>query len=457
MERLERRAWWSRHRSLLILLVVSFALRLVLVWAVRDFECQGDQCAFLHAARSVLRGEGFSYNTGDWDEGHTPPLYVLFLSACLAVGGDSLSSIRIAQALVSTAAAAVAFWLARRWSTERAALLAAGFVAFFPTFLGYFQWAFSETIFVLEVGLVALASVRLHERRKLADAVALGVLLGITCLTRSMMLYFAVPLAIWLFWMSPRPRRRTLALLGTMLGFQFLTIAPWTAYNFQRFDRFLLLSTNAGNVFHRNLNWTPLENYDYRAGRLTSWELDREPRRRCREENPVDRFRCEKRGGVAFVLENPGRTVHYAFLKLRALWNPSTFLVKYVAGGAYGDVSPGAQRFVALGTAVSVIVATLLGTIGLAGGPVGPVRSVMLLFFVYWHAVHGLALGMSRYRVPLMFFMLIAAAVALDRWGPSVRAAVTRPSSALAIPWIALLLLAWFLYFPVLLGIGAGG
>ncbi len=436
-------------RAFLSILAVSLLLKGILAILVADLECHGDQCPFLWCARSLLAGEGFSYGPGEWDEGHTPPLYVLFLAACLKVGGGSLTAVRLVQAVLSTLTAAAAGAIALRWTgRRRAMLLATGFTAFFPTYLAYFQWAFAETLFTLELAGLALAAMRLHRTRRWPDALLLGAVLGLTSLTRSVMLLFAAPTALWLL-LSP-DRRHGGALAAAMIAAQLLVIAPWTAYNQHRFDRLLLLSTNAGNVVHRNLNYTPPENYDYRAQRLTHWFVDREPRRRCREEHPVDRYRCELDGAMQFVREEPGRVLHYAGIKLRALWNPSSFLVRFLADGAYGDLGAGWIRTLSWSAALATMAAALLGTIGFLGGPASPLRSWILLTFLFWHGVHAMALGMSRYRVPLMLLVLVAAAVAAADPSRTWRTMLSRRATWLALPWLVLLILSWAFYLPTL-------
>jgi 4-amino-4-deoxy-L-arabinose transferase-like glycosyltransferase len=137
----------SVRRRLAVILLLALLLRVGIAVAVRGLQPQGDECAFLHAARSVLAGEGFRYGTLHWDDGHTPPLYVLFLAGSLFVTGGSLTGVRILQAIVATGTAALVFPVARRWLGDRGALIAAGVAAFLPEHLTYFQYLFGETLF----------------------------------------------------------------------------------------------------------------------------------------------------------------------------------------------------------------------------------------------------------------------------------------------------------------------
>ncbi|MDP6529267.1 MAG: glycosyltransferase family 39 protein [Gemmatimonadota bacterium] len=440
-------------RRLAWIVVVSLAVKVAFLPVVADMECTGDQCSFLHAARAVLAGDGFDYGTDDWSEGHTPPLFVLFLAGLLGLSGGSLSAVRFAQVVVSCGTVVLVFHLARRWVSPRGALLASAGVAIYPNFIAYTQYAFTETVFSCLLAALVLSLVRLQERGRIRDAVLIGALFGIAALFRSMVLYLLLPVGAWVLFGARREGWRALVRAAVIVFVMLTVISPWAAYNRARFGKSLLLATNAGNVVYRNLNHFPPENYDYRAFRRTEWRPDQRPWVRSRAENPVDRYQEDIRAGMTFALENPATTARYAWIKLRGLWNPGSFLLRYLHSGVYGEVNAG---MIALWTVLAVgsfMLAVLAGTLGIAGARAGPLRVAVLLVIAYWLAIHGMTLGMSRYRLPLMVFFLLGAGAFLDDPRGCLRRLRGRPlTMAALVPWGILLVSSWLLYAPILWG-----
>jgi hypothetical protein len=82
-------------------------------------------------------------------------------------------------------------------------------------------------------------------------ALALGLILAAIVLLRQLFMLFIPFLGLWMLWRGwlagrLRPVIVSLAAAATIV---VLAIAPFTAYNYARFDRLVLLNTNAGYAF----------------------------------------------------------------------------------------------------------------------------------------------------------------------------------------------------------------
>ncbi len=172
-----------------------------------------------------------------------PPLYSLTLAVLIKLGANSTTAQR---ALIACAVGAVVVvvigLIGRRVGGERTGLIAAALAAFFPTLVTAQASLQSEVLYGLWLTLALLAAYRLHDRRDMVSAIALGAAIGLGALTRNEALLLlpllALPLAVA---GGPGRWRR----FGVTCVVALVFIAPWLGRNWIVFDR-PLLSTNYG-------------------------------------------------------------------------------------------------------------------------------------------------------------------------------------------------------------------
>ena len=450
-------------RGLLAILLASLVVQGLVLSRVHDKPCRADECRYLHCARSILTGEGWDYYPPDartigrslrrWDAGHTPPLYVLFISAHIVVFGGEAWPTKLTQILMVMAMAWLAYRVARGAWGRRAGLWAAALVAFYPNLIAYAHYNYSEVVFsfflLLALALV-LAAVRGEEKAELRTLVLAGVAFGLATLTREITLYLAPLAAIWIAMRPPWNIRRASIRFAALTVPSVVLIAPWTAFNAYRFNDYLLLSTNAGNVLYKNQNAQAPENHDWGAGRLRPRRYPERSRRRCRILDPVENYRCEVRNAMDYMVRYPERVAARAVPKLQGLVNPASFPVRSLRRGIYGPVEDRTIQAVTLLTAGSFIAITLLGVVALWLGPPGDERSLTAVVLLFFLAVFAVTFGMSRYRIPLMPLLAIQAA--------SILADPRRLLAGVPSPlrWIGLALtiafigVAWAMYLPLI-------
>jgi 4-amino-4-deoxy-L-arabinose transferase-like glycosyltransferase len=442
-------------RGLWLVLLGSFAVLAILLAATREMTCAGDACMFIHCARSLLRGDGWDYAGPwlSWDSGHTPPLYVFFLMFHLALFDSGLLASKATQAVLVLAMAALAYHSARNAWGRRAGLWAAALVGFCPSLLAFAHYNFNEVLFSFLL-LLALTLLLREKRglaaRELATLVVAGVVLGLATLTRETTWFLAPILAAWVSFSRPWNLRRALRRFAAVELPVVALVVPWAAYNTYRFGEFLLLSTNAGNVLYHNQNSGPPENHDFRARRVGPVAYPEPPRPRCGLMNPVENYRCEIANARAYMRAHPERVAARAIPKLAALMNPTSFPLRFLRAGRYGDAGPGTVRAVTLVTAGSFMALALLGVVAIWLGPPGPERQLTVIVLLFFLSVVALTFGMSRYRVPLMplFAMQASSVLANFRFLTSQRISPIRGAGLVAT--LAFLGWAWSKYLPLI-------
>lgn len=196
------------------------------------------------------------------------PLYPLFLAGIFAVFGSGFFPAQLVQMLLSALLPLIAFHLARRAAGKETALFAALLAAIHPYFIYYAGLLVTQTLFVVLLGLASSAYYALRDRPTVRRAALLGLLLGLSFLTRTftatflplLLLAMLAELGLPRLFHTPgtdnrggRPlaRAAALALVTTVV---FTAVAtPWVIRNFNLFDELVILPTKGGrNLWEYN-------------------------------------------------------------------------------------------------------------------------------------------------------------------------------------------------------------
>lgn len=193
-----------------------------------------DSAAYLAAAASLARGEGFVMYDGT-PYAHWPPLLPMLLAPFARLGLDPLAVARIAMSLCHGAIAAACAWLAFRHLTSRAlARLAAVLFALSEPLLLTASHLWTDAPFVLCVLACAVHAdaCQTHAPRRRRDVLVAALLVGAACLLRYV---GAALLATVVLLFAARPRDAPLLpRLARAVAFASLAAAPlvpWLARN----------------------------------------------------------------------------------------------------------------------------------------------------------------------------------------------------------------------------------
>jgi 4-amino-4-deoxy-L-arabinose transferase-like glycosyltransferase len=353
-----------------------------------------------------------------------PPLYPYFIALAYAVFG-SLTAVKWVQATVSVLLVPAVGLVGCRTYGTRAGLLAAGIVVFYPELVWFSVHFWSETLFMVLIWWGMERLLAAEASRRLGVAAGAGLLWGLAILTRETVLYILPFAALWL----ALDRRASRAPLrgGLFLLVALLTVAPWTYRNWVRFKAFVPVSTAGGlNLFQGNTRLPRDEVYVLRDS----------------IHGRVEQYRQLRRMGIEAILE---RQPLWLFEKLRdempKFWEADSLALIHIRRGAYGSVPPQPQPQVhpsaAIAAAIVVIVpyVLILGSFvaGVAAIRLDRRRSLLLLFLVFYNALHIVTHGFARYRLPVLPVLFVVAASAWAAWSSGRYPALTRRRKALAV------------------------
>ena len=238
-----------------------------------------DQVSYDMLAKRFLDGHGLTVAQVWWPitpagepTAHWSFLYTFYLVAVYSLFGYQPLVARILQGiLVGVFMPWLAYRLGRRHFNPQVGLVAAGIVAFYVYFVYYTGALMTEMFYITGILWVLDIAGHLGQRDSSkatllrGDWLLLGLALGITVLLRQVFLLFIPFLYLWLLWRSYQGSLREAGLMlrkliGTTIVL-LLMILPWTYRNYQVFNQFVLLNTNAGFAFFWGNH--PIHGYDF--------------------------------------------------------------------------------------------------------------------------------------------------------------------------------------------------
>lgn len=420
----------ERRRTLaaaLILFIAALALRLIYVWDLQASPLAQspmlDELYHVDWARRLA--------AGDWIGDSVffrAPLYPYLLGVILKAFGGSLTAARVVQAVYGALTPVVVYFLGRRLSDERGGIVAASVAAAYP-FLMYFDNELLITsLIVLLDALLVLALLRADEHPSWLRWLGAGALLGLSSIARPNVLVF---LPFVLFWARRSARSETAPSGGVscrvtlvhcagpwrtaLLRFAFfalgavLVVSPVTLRNYLIGKDFVPIASQGGVNFYIGNNARADGTSAVLPELGEAWEYDDAIRMAERDEG-----RPLKPSGVSaywygrgreFVLGSPGLAAGL-YLKKATLLLDSFELANNKDIYFFGEMSPLFRVLRWLGFGV-VAPLSLLGV--WATRRRRRELTLILLFLFSYSASILLFFVNSRYRMPLMPFIMVLA------------------------------------------------
>ncbi len=262
-----------------------------------------------------------------------PPLYSYALAAVYGVFGRGYIQAGLFHTLLDALSIAMLYEIARRIfsslsentttkfsiSGEMVGALAGLFYALYPYLIFQNLTLIDTPFFIVQLHAFVLLMILLRERETLDRktwliAIAGGVVLGASLLTRPIMPPLALLTALW--FLFRRSLWQTVLRLTPVALVGVLVIVPWIIRNYGIYDAFVPMTTTSGaNFWQGNSEYTiPV----FRAGYDVQWtapELEAEDRNS--READAERFAL----GFEFLRQNPGKIPELLWVKFLVHWS----------------------------------------------------------------------------------------------------------------------------------------
>jgi len=362
------------------------------------------------------------------------PLYPAFLAVIYFIFGSGegrFFAARLAQALLGALLAPLTYCasLCLLAQNGRAARISAWLVAGYPMLIIFPLALATENLFFLLVLASMLMLFKAAGMPSTINFVLAGLLLGLSALTRSVILPFAGLAVLWA-WFSLRQRRGAVLMAGMLA----LTIAPWVVRNSLLYGELTGIETSLG--YNLYVGYHPQSTGTFTFG--PSLDLLSILDDRARDEFGT-------RQAVAFIRQDPARIPYLALRRLGYFFNLEWRAFTYFYVNNFLGFIPSAVLLLILSVlALPFAAIALSAALGSVLLPRGPQTTLLMLLFVGYLLPHVFILSEERFHMVLVPFLAIMAA---NLWTLG-RAALTsrgRPAMAFACAAAALLALNWAL------------
>jgi 4-amino-4-deoxy-L-arabinose transferase-like glycosyltransferase len=381
-------------------------------------------------ALSLYHGHGFGSLLLN---GYSVPTQALLIAGVYEVFGQSYLALRLVCAVLGALSCLIGYFIARRLFGSSIACLAGVMLALYP-YLVYVSALFEypQVFFILIVALFFLFLLRFQEVQSRADLIIAGNLLGIAILSVPTILLFA-PLAAAYVWLTSKAGRWLRAIL--FVAALAIPVGSWAVRNYVAYDHLILVNDSSGINF-----WVANNDTYYQFGKAAVIPYCSEDKSRTKfcdqwtdlndrllksdlteTQRHIEGERIAWQKGLEFVEESPLRFVKFSLQRFLRYWSPIPDAVSSSAGTGGSE-----RNMVAI---VSYTPVLILGIVGIfltrfQWRQLMPIYGYFLVFM----SVYSIFLPVTRYRLPLDFFLVIFAAVAINRLWSRLRMTESQPS-----------------------------
>lgn len=398
-----------RKNTLIFLPIGAAILLATLACAAAGFETVafGDTPDYIDAANAFLNGTDYPRQSGH--PMFRPPLFPLVIAAVWSVFPASVVAVKVVQILLHAATAWAIYHTSFEIFERRTpAFLGAMLCALHPLLASHTTDFFTEPLQTFLCAAAMLFLVRFLKEGLLLNALSSGALWGLATLNRPAILGVVICLIIYVAAVQIKSSERIKKLTATAMltAAMFLTILPWTIYNYRTTGEIILVNDGFSyNLWLGNLPETIVlyeggfqskeENQRF-ADRVWG-EIQREKLAELERTDNYSQLKLNEREKVwrreawKNINANPALTARLIFGKTWVFWTPFlnhwTYNWKIVAAVA---------AFV-----IFIYVFGIYGAFVAAQNQIGrQFLALLLITFVVTTAIHAIIFGFVRYRVP---------------------------------------------------------
>ena len=306
-------------RPLPIVFLLAVALRVGAQVALGAYA-KPETWEYESIANNLLAGHGYTYAAGGitYVASVSSPLYVLLTAGIYALSGHSAAAMLVLQAVIGGLTASLAAWLAARTFNVDAAWAAGALVAVDPALVVYSTKLHPLSLDALGFVAVACAVVALRVKPAWQQTAAVGVLVGLTALTRTTALMFIPLILIW-GWTYRALGLVSPAAIGLVTA-AVLVYSPWPVRNSMLLNQLVLGSSESTEWFWRGTNPSANGSSLLPDGRTMLQAAPPEFQARVLAATEAERMQLYQSAAMDFIRQQPLDAAGLYVAKLRTFW-----------------------------------------------------------------------------------------------------------------------------------------
>ena len=432
-------SWRKSLKSFpLRIFLIALLLRLVPVVVMRNMGIGlDDMFQYDMLARSIVAGDGYrwyaeedlpivlpylhldltsiNYDPRGVLTSFRPPLYPAFLALVYLVFGVGVRRFfmaRLVQTILAASMAPLTYALARRLFPEQepAARISAWVITLYPMLVIYPLSLATENLFFVLVLCSILALLKAKESLEIQAAlkgklksfvsssrwfILSGILLGLTCLTRSVAQIFAVFAVTWV-WFFLKERKRALVVLLMAC----VVVMPWVIRNSLLYGKFTGIESSFGYDLYLGYHPQGTGTFQYPQ----SLDL-------MTMTNDAERDKVGTQKAIEFIKANPGR-VFYLFLRRTGYFFglERRAMTYFYSNNYFGYIPTAVLGGIFTLFCLPFVFVSTSGVAGLALTHWRKETWLMVLFFAGYIPPHLLIIAEDRFHLTAIPFLAILAA-----------------------------------------------
>jgi len=396
--------------------------------AVAASDAMGDLVSGrLPSSEHLLSLYGHGRQGGKW-----PPFHSVLLGSALLLFGPEETVARAVVVLLSSITTPLVLALSLELSNRKAAVIAALAHTFYPSFVAYSHYLWSETTFILLLLSSIYCAIRLVDadahRKALIYAVLCGSLLGLCGLTRAAVLPYLFAIPVWLA-LRMKGTRFGLMLSVVVAVSWFVVLLPWEVALALDTKSIVPISTGGSyNLYLGNNPWVP-EGLGASWGHAESKRLAENAIETYQSTHAVDYETAAWALAMKEIGQKPVTFLSRCIHRFRMLWSVDMFALRHLFRAVYPPLPPGILALLSVIVMVSYLLLASLALHGLIGADsLLRHRDLVLMLLLAGMAAPAVTIGMSRLHMPLLAVSLPAAGCGVVSLGPrplSARGLVT--------------------------------
>jgi len=418
--------WFKRNLLLVpdhliyIIVGMAFILRVSMIFIIPISEDTTNVWSLTkNIVENLLAGNGYSI------DGVNPDLFIFpvypFFLAFLRLLHISFSYAKIVQCFIGALICLVIYRIGKRIFNEKIGLLAGFLWSIYPYSIVHSKALEDSTLMTLFVNLTILITIIFMEKRDFLNAMLLGLICGLTMMTRNTFVAFVPFLFIWLvYYLGLKHWNYLVVFVMSML----IIIMPWVIRNYI-YTGNIALSTHGGGAF-----WSANNPY---INSLLKANLNQDYLYKVMDVSTPVGHEKEKElysEALDFIKSNPKTFIENIFLRLYYFYGWKYYFRQVPdppSGYKYSPLSPEnieeikaeadkvySQPYYRLRSLMYSLSAFPLFLMAVGGFFTSPIRSkyhqLTLIFILSFTAVHILSIANIRHRQPIdAIFTLYAA------------------------------------------------
>ncbi|GMR24304.1 MAG: hypothetical protein BMS9Abin37_2828 [Acidobacteriota bacterium] len=366
----------EHRRFLLLLFLVSLVVRasLMIPVAGADIVLQADEneyfsraTAFKFVLTDAARGKPlYSQDISRaYGDGTFPPVHSLFLASSLLVDEDATVA-RWAVVLLSALTTPLVYLLTLLCSTRKAAFAASGVHVFYPSFVAFSHFLWSETTYIFLLLLATYFTLCLlgpgGSRKRTAYSLLAGCFLGLAALTRAAGLPFLFVFPAWTY-LSLRKTSGAATATLLLVAASAIVLSPWEAALAYREKRLVPLSTTADyNLFVGNNPWESSDRFEPDTKSKIAAAIEQ-----YAQAHRVGEHEAARALAVQEIKRAPLAFLERCFHKFRTMWTVDRFVLRHILHAVYPPMRPATVMLIWCVLAFSFLATVGLAVFGLVG------------------------------------------------------------------------------------------